>query len=1262
MINSSPPPNTGPLAPFSRYSIAHHLTRLPGVKFLNKLNIGWKLNIGFGLLVTLTLLVVILSFIGSREATTNINLTGDLRVPSALASAQAQTSLLEMVANIRGYLVLGDPQLIDDYNQSKQRFEENLLEMEQLALATPDPENERRLTELKAIFDTWSALSEQLFELHNNSRKNQPALSIYHSEVRPLSVAILIDMGYMIQLQKQRETSIESTDLLNNMIDFQTSFEAMMTDLHAYAAVNDLSFKSGYMSRLPFNTAAWENMRQRKDSLSREQQARLDSIAVAREKLFELPFQVFEVNQGERAYEDLYLFRTKSAPQAQQLLQILNEMTVEQQILLQADLNKGRQGLTNAQIQTFTGGFLVFILGISMALIFKAIIAGPIHRLTNTAEQIASGDLSTQARVESSDEIGQLATMLNYMTNHLQKTVGSLEKQAQQLETLVEISQRLTSKLDVADLASTVVRRIKSGFDFYHTLIYFLDDERNLLIATKDVGPSGAELNAGADEVSLDAEESLVAMAARLGKTMSVDDVEQSTTWRPNPLFPHTRSEMAVPILIEEQVVGVLDVHQNEVAGFGEYDAKLMRSLANYVAVGLTNANLFEQTQNALAETEKLYRMSQGMMSARNLPELIAVIVKEGNIPVINRAVLNIFEYNKYGQVEEMEVIANWYTGHGTRPSPPGTRYVQAIHSVINLFSSRTPLFFTNAQQDERVDPATSKVVRQLNIQAMAVLPLWSQDRQIGILLLEGDEPYHFTQSEIRPYLSLLGQLTVAVENHRLLEQTQQRAVELAQAKEVAETASRAKSDFLASMSHELRTPLNSILGYTQILKRDETLSPSQATGVDIIHNSGEHLLVLINDILDLSVIEAGKLKLYPNETRLSYFLDGIVDMFSLQTQQETNITFMYQPSTPLPAIVQVDERRLRQILINLIGNAIKFTRQGEVIFKVDVLSQSSFADNKGYLTQERIRFEIADTGIGMTAEQLERIFLPFEQVGDTVHRAKGTGLGLTITQNLLEAMDSSLEVKSELGKGSVFTFDLEVPVIWDAHEPEHISEQVIIGYTGPSKKILIVDDEQLNRSMLTHLLEPLEFEIIEAKDGEEGVTQAQVNRPDLILMDLVMPKMTGFEAAQQIRQISEIENVVIIAVSANTSVNDKSSEISKAEFNDFLGKPVKEKALFDLLNTHLNLEWVYKTADLAGASGPLASETGESTLLPPPPTEIAVLFDLAMKGELPRLKERATQIEQMDDKFKPFAQKLSRLVDRFDEHAILRLIEQYLE
>jgi signal transduction histidine kinase len=532
-----------------------------------------------------------------------------------------------------------------------------------------------------------------------------------------------------------------------------------------------------------------------------------------------------------------------------------------------------------------------------------------------------------------------------------------------------------------------------------------------------------------------------------------------------------------------------------------------------------------------LAETEKLYHISQGMMSARNLSELIGAVVKGGNIPLINRAVLGVFEYNKYGDVEAMEVIANWYSGQGPHPSPSGTRYLSAINSVINLFLSQEPLFFTDAQQDERIDPATKDVVRRLKVRAMAVLPLWTQARQIGGLLLQGNEPYNFTRREIRAYLSLLGQLTVAVENQRLFEQTQQRAAELAKAKEVAEMASRAKSDFLASMSHEFRTPLNGILGYAQILKRDGRLNKAQKNAVRTIRDSGEHLLTLINDILDLAKIEAHKLELHQTDVQLSRFLEGIVGMFNLRAKQKEGVTFVYEETTTLPSIIHIDEKRLRQILINLLSNAIKFTDLGEVIFRVGLVDDQrtpAGATEPSNPTFNKIRFEVIDTGIGMTPEQLERIFLPFEQVGESQRRAEGAGLGLAITKNLVEAMHGNLRVESKLGNGSKFCLELDLSPLWTTSTQSRSLSQKADGYGPP-------------------------------RVGNE-------------------PK-----------------------------------------------------------------DW----AD-------------DEVLIPPPQEEIAILFDLAMKGEIRQLRRRADHIEQLGDEFKPFVHRFRTFIDTYDEDKILALIEKY--
>ncbi|MCB0163172.1 MAG: HAMP domain-containing protein [Anaerolineae bacterium] len=370
---------------------------------------------------------------------------------------------------------------------------------------------------------------------------------------------------------------------------------------------------------------------------------------------------------------------------------------------------------------------------------------------------------------------------------------------------------------------------------------------------------------------------------------------------------------------------------------------------------------------------------------------------------------------------------------------------------------------------------------------------------------------------------------------------------ELAQANLSLHEMNKIKSEFLATMSHELRTPLNGIIGYAHILNRDPSLNPSQASAVKVIQASGRHLLTLIDDILDLSKIEARKMELYPTDFHLPNFLEGIVSMFHIRAHQKQDVDFTYEKLTVLPPIIHADEKRLRQILINLLGNAIKFTEQGEVIFRVGLLDPhtQAYLDQRDAATtaisaSETLRFEIIDTGIGISPDQLPRIFLPFEQVSEARYRAEGTGLGLAITKNLIDAMGGQLGVESELGRGSDFRLDLTFPVVW------------MTPHTQPSAAAL---------------------ETI-AGSGDSLHQRLRVNevRPD----------------------------------AANL-------------------KPVEAK------------------------------------LIPPPPEEMAILYDLAMKGELLRLKKQASQIEQMGDQYQPFAARLAQLVDNFDEDQIWKLIEQFL-
>jgi signal transduction histidine kinase/DNA-binding NarL/FixJ family response regulator len=564
-----------------------------------------------------------------------------------------------------------------------------------------------------------------------------------------------------------------------------------------------------------------------------------------------------------------------------------------------------------------------------------------------------------------------------------------------------------------------------------------------------------------------------------------------------------------------------------------------------------------------------------------------------------------------------------------------------------------------------------------------------TQGRQIGILVLEGEKAYQFTEQEMRPCLLMLGRLATAVENRRLFEQTQQRAAELATAKEAAEVANRAKSEFLSNMSHELRTPLNGILGYAQILKRDSNLSDQQKHGLNIIQQSGEHLLTLITDILDIAKIEASKLELHPTEFHLPSFLQDIARICRRQAEQK-DLSFTYEALTPLPPGVRADEPRLRQVLLNLLGNAIKFTDTGGVTFRVSVASdqlsvisdqlsvvgnnvaekqgsrdakaQEKIQNPKSKIQNLKFHFEVVDTGSGIAPEQMEKIFSPFEQIGNIYHRAEGTGLGLAISQQLVQLMGSTLYVKSELGQGSAFWFEVELPVVEVEVGKSRPATRNIIGYKGPLRKVLVADDKAHNRSMLLNILEPLGFEVIEAEDGQEGVTKAQASQPDMILMDLVMPVKTGTEAIQEIRRLSSLSSVVIVATSASV-FNEDQQQSMLAGYDAFLAKPVNKKKLLKLLETHLELEWIYKeSADEAAKTAAGDQAEAEESLVPPPPEEMDILYDLAMRGNMRRLRERADYLEQLDKKFIPFACKLRQLARNFEDEQILALVEQYME
>jgi signal transduction histidine kinase/CheY-like chemotaxis protein len=423
-----------------------------------------------------------------------------------------------------------------------------------------------------------------------------------------------------------------------------------------------------------------------------------------------------------------------------------------------------------------------------------------------------------------------------------------------------------------------------------------------------------------------------------------------------------------------------------------------------------------------------------------------------------------------------------------------------------------------------------------------------------------------------------VGSMACAVEVFRQASlRLHQREAELAQmvenlavTRDQAAEASRAKSAFLANMSHELRTPLNAVLGYAQLLQWEEGLSEKLTKGLSTIENSGQHLLTLIDEVLDLAKIEAGRVELHAAPLALEPFLHSIVEIVRVRAEQK-GLHFAYE-AHDLPDAVAVDEKPLRQVLLNLLGNAAKFTDRGDIAFRVLRMPQETPAALVNLAPRAVVlRFEVRDTGIGMAEQDLQTLFQPFQQVGDLQRRRGGTGLGLAISRELVRLMKSDIHVTSTPGQGSTFWFDLKLPLA--QAQADAPNQGVTVGYEGPRKKVLVVDDVPENRSVLVEMLRPLGFETFEALDGREGLERAQELHPDLILMDNIMPVMDGLETTRRLRALPELKDIPVVAISASATKADKDKALA-AGCTDFLSKPFRANELFALLERYLHLRF----------------------------------------------------------------------------------------
>ena len=884
------------------------------IKFYD-LSISHKLNIGFGVLVGLTFLVVGRNYLGSMMATTNIKRTQDIRVPTAITSAQAEANLLRMSSHIRGYLATGESDFRNRYQKARQEFEAELVNMRKLVQVHASPEDQQHLQELQVQYQEWKTIPDQLFSLRDNYYVNQPALQLLKNEGETPISLILAEITTMIDQQGQRSPSSRNTLLLKDMANFQSTFALLVSSLRGYLLTQESSFRFEYTAKFQANQQAWEKLQNQYFLLTDQQKKSLKKIKNNRQKFLELPHKMFVIVAGEKHRQDLFLFRTKAQPLAEKMLVILQKIVTSQQLSLTKELQAGTNSLVTTQWHNFIGVLIALLSAIFMTILLRKKIAAPIHRLTNATNQIMEGDFDIKAIVESEDEIGVLAASFNQMTYYLKQSHQKLEN----------------------------------------------------------------------------------------------------------------------------------------------------------------NSNILKERSFALAE-----------------------------------------------------------------------------------------------------------------------------------------------------------------------------------AKEAAEIANQTKSNFLANISHELRTPLNVILGFTQIMHRDATLSPEQRETLRIINHSGEHLLLLINDVLEVTKIESGKTDLHYNDLDLYYLLNSLLEMLKLKAENKGLNLFFIQDEN-LPQYIRTDESKLRQILINLLSNAIKFTIEGVVKLQVKILNPATERSAAHNSRLTNLLFEVTDTGMGIAETELESLFEPFVQTESGIKSQQGTGLGLAISHKFAQLMGGDINVISKPGQGSTFSVTLPVELV--AEFPVKLPEnRRVIGMAKdqPSHRILIVEDRWENRLLLRNLLEPLCFEIREAENGREGIAIWQEWQPHLILMDLQMPIMNGIEATKYIKTHDSNSQTKIIALTANVFNTQRAEMIAKG-CDDYITKPFKEEILFKKIAQSLSVTYLYEKE----ISSPVHSSNNWEKLTK---EDLAImpkqwrnqLNDAALQLNSELLQEL---IQEIPDEHQSIKIYLNNKIENFDFDQILELL-----
>ncbi len=711
--------------------------------------------------------------------------------------------------------------------------------------------------------------------------------------------------------------------------------------------------------------------------------------------------------------------------------------------------------------------------------------------------------------------------------------------------------------------------------------------------------------------------QSIIQYVERTQEPVVLQDASKEGQFTHDPYIKKQRpkSILCLPLVNQGQLTGILYLENHLATGaFTQERLKVLNLLSSQISISIENSLLYNNLEQKVAE--RTYELGERVKELNCLYSVSSFAEKRG---------ISLEEILQ----ETVEII------------PPTWQYPQITGAKIVVEGQE---FKTANFQKTAWLQNSDIVIKGQKIGRVEICYLEEKP--------ESDEG-PFLQDERNLINAISIQLGQIIENKQAEEALAERTRELEQeivvrkqAEEAAQVANQAKSTFLANMSHELRSPLNAILGFAQILTRSQQLDKENQQNVGIISRSGEHLLSLINQVLDLSKIEAGRTTLNENHFDFYRLLDDLGDMFHLKADDK-RLQLLFEREPSVPQYLYTDEVKVRQVLINLLNNALKFTNEGGITVRIN--AKTIETDLK---QQQRsvIEFEVEDTGPGIASDELDELFTAFVQTEVGKQSQEGTGLGLPISRKFVQIMGGDMLVSSEVGRGTTFQFQIQCQLSEATHIKLPAQEKRVIALAPnqPRYRILIVDDKWSSRQLLIKLLNPLGFELKEAENGQEAIDIWDEWQPHLIWMDMRMPVMDGYEAIQQIRAHTKGQATAIVALTASV-LEEERALVLDAGCDDFLRKPFKEADIFDLMHKHIGVNYVYEDSGDAADS----SNDDEETKLENLKTEI-VQLPSELSAELQEVAEAADLeailpiIEVIGENNKPLAKTLTQLVNAF--------------